>query len=81
MVRRNKLKRDQAIPAAIMKLENGKWVVYWVFEVPVVEWCFLWLVEKSTARHAVMTNKLEFHTDTDVEGSVFAVLKNLHNSK
>jgi hypothetical protein len=64
-----------------MKLENGKWVIYWVIEVPVVESCFLWLVEKSTARHAVMTYKLQFHTDTVVEGSVFAFLKNLHNSK
>ena len=81
MIRRNKLERDQAIPAAIMKLENGKWVVYWVFEAPVVESCFLWLVEKSTARHAVMTYKLEFDTDTVVEGSVFAILKNLHNSE
>jgi hypothetical protein len=75
------LERDQAIPAAIMKLENGKWVVYWVFEVPVVESCFLWLVEKPTARHAVMTYKLEFYTGTVVEGSVFAILKNLRNSE
>jgi hypothetical protein len=81
MIRRNKLERYQAIPAAIMKLENGKWVVYWVVEVPVVESCVLWLVEKSTAGHAVMMYKLEFHTDTVVEGSVFAILKNLHNSE
>ena len=66
-----------------MKLENGKWVVYWVFEAPVVESCFLWLVEKSTARHAAITYKLELHTDTVLEGSVFvfAILKNLHKSE
>jgi hypothetical protein len=81
MIRRNKLERDQAIPAAIMKLENGKWVVYWVFEVPVVKSRFLWLVEKSTTRHAVMTYKLGFYTNMVVKGSVFANLKNLHKSE